>query len=91
MAEVKPIITRDDSAYDNYTPRGNVIARRTLDKIRVIANAIKEAGSIPNGHLYAMVMEAYTFEEYEKVITVLKNAGIVYELTTHMLIWKGLK
>jgi hypothetical protein len=91
MSTIQPIQTRDVAAYDNYSPRRNLIARQALDKIRIIADAIRDAKSIPSGHLYAIVMGAFSLEEYERIIQTLKNAKLVYESTAHMLIWEGPK
>ena len=76
---------------DNYSPQHNIIAKKALDKIRIIADAIREAKSIPSGHLYAIVMGAYSLEEYERIIQILVNAKLVYKSTAHMLIWEGSK
>jgi len=50
-----------------------------LDIIRAVADAIKEAKEIPSGHLYAMMMNHICLAEYEKIIGILKNAGIITE------------
>ena len=47
--------------------------------IRAVADAIKEAKEIPSGHLYAMMMNYVSLSEYEKIIGILKNAGIITE------------
>ena len=58
-----------------------------LEVIRAIADAIRELRSVPSGHLYAQVMARLAFPEYEKVIGILKGAGLVRESNDHLLTW----
>lgn len=54
----------------------------TVTMLRIIADAIREAGSegIPSGHLYAMMMDRFSSAmAYQSFIDVLKRAGIVSE------------
>lgn len=53
---------------------------------RVIANAIKELGQIPNGHLYAQVMGSIGYENYMACIAMLKRSGVIRE-ENNLLIW----
>lgn len=59
-----------------------------LARIRAIADAIRELRSVPSGELYAHVMGHFDLTEYEKIITILKNAGLVTESSGHMLTWR---
>jgi hypothetical protein len=54
-----------------------------------IADAIRDAKEIPSGHLYAAVMEWVDLCGYEKIISILKRAGLVEETPAHLLRWKG--
>ena len=54
--------------------------------IRVVADAIRELGSVPSGHLYARIMNTLSLEQYNSVIGVLKRAGLVEE-RSHLLKW----
>jgi hypothetical protein len=57
--------------------------------IQAIAEAIREAGKIPSGHLYAVLMEkGITIEQYENIIGLLKRTGLVKE-SASVLIWVG--
>jgi hypothetical protein len=58
-----------------------------LQKIKLIADAVKEAGSIPSGHLYAAVMSAFTLDEYQKIVGLLKKTDLVSE-AANVLTWK---
>jgi len=55
-----------------------------------VAEAIRDLGSVPSGHLYARLMEYMSLETYNKIITVLKNANLVEE-SNHLLTWVGPK
>ena len=59
---------------------------QALVKIRIVADCIKEVGGIPSGHLYAMVMGYFTLKEYEKIIEILINAGLIKK-KNHLLTW----
>ena len=55
-----------------------------------VAEAIREAGEIPSGTLYAMLMGKVDIQGYESMIRNLKNADLVEE-KAHMLKWIGPK
>lgn len=58
-----------------------------LQVIKMVGDAIKEAGSIPAGHLYAMLMPSgCTLEQFDMLISVLKDAGKVRE-ENNQLYW----
>ena len=59
-----------------------------LQTIMLIADAIKEAGAIPSGHLYAAVCGKLSMTAYEKIIDILKNSGVIRE-QGHVLIWQS--
>jgi hypothetical protein len=59
-----------------------------LDVILAIGDAIRELGEVPNGHLYARVMSKLSLGEYEKVIGILKGAGLIKE-SANLLTWIG--
>ena len=48
-----------------------------LNACRAIADAIKELGSVPSGHLYARVMGYMSLDVYDSVINRLIGAGLV--------------
>lgn len=64
--------------------------KAALSAVMVIGNAIKELGSVPNGHLYANLMGSMSLESYSKVIDLLKRTGLVSE-SNHLLTWVGPK
>ena len=52
--------------------------KSTVEIVRAVADAIRAAGSIPSGHLYAHLM-AYgmKIQEYEQIIGLLTRSGLV--------------
>ena len=57
--------------------------------VMAVADAIKELGTVPNGHLYANLMGHMSLENYQKVIDLLKRSGVVTESASHLLTWVG--
>ena len=53
-----------------------------------VAEAIRAAGSVPSGHLYAELMGQIDFGTYSSIVGVLKRTGLVKE-TNHLLEWTG--
>ena len=70
----------------------------TNDKIQAalkimlaVAEAIREAGSIPSGHLYAALCGHLSIGDYDTCIAKLVGAGLVRQAGNHMLEWVGPK
>jgi hypothetical protein len=53
-----------------------------------VAEAIRELGSVPSGHLYAQLMGQLSLESYGAILRTLKGAGLVEE-KSHLLTWVG--
>jgi hypothetical protein len=60
--------------------------RAAVDTMAAVAEAIRELGSVPSGHLYARLMGHMSLETYEKIVGTLKGAGLVKE-ESHLLTW----
>ena len=60
--------------------------KAALGILRAVADAIRELGEVPSGHLYAHLMSKLSLEQYEQVIGVLKQAGLITE-SNHLLTW----
>jgi hypothetical protein len=90
--EIKQAASRDNAAYNHPHPQSKHIeeTKQVLLKIRIIADAIREAGEtgIASGVLYAMVMEKYSLNEYDKIISILVDAKLI-ENKYHLLKWIG--
>jgi hypothetical protein len=56
--------------------------------IAAVAEAIREVGQIPSGHLYARLQGKVTLDGYNKLIGILKNAKLIEE-NNHLLTWIG--
>ena len=59
-----------------------------LQAIFAVAEAIREAGEIPSGTLYAMLIGKMNFQAYEKMLAILKNAGLI-SVNAHLIRWTG--
>lgn len=53
-----------------------------------VAEAIRELGEVPSGHLYARLMEFVDIHQYDAVINTLIRAQLV-ERKNHLLRWVG--
>lgn len=53
-----------------------------------LAEAVRELGSVPSGHLYARVCGQMDMQTYSAIIGLLKRAGLVAE-ANHVLSWSG--
>lgn len=58
-----------------------------LARVRAIADCIRDIGAVPSGHLYAQICARLTIGEYDKIIGILKKAGMITESSSHMLTW----
>lgn len=64
--------------------------RRSMMLVVAIGNAIQEAGSIPSGHLYAMLCGKLDINTYNTAIAILIKSKVV-KSENHLLIWIGPK
>lgn len=62
-----------------------------LDIITAIAEAIRDIGSVPSGHLYATVMGHMSLQTYESIINMLVRSNLVRRDGNHLLTWIGPK
>lgn len=72
------------------------VAKAQLEACMALAEAIREGntmgpGTLPDGHLYAMVMAHLSLEQYNGMINVLVSAGLVERCPGHLLKWVGPK
>lgn len=65
-------------------------AQALIEATKALGDVIRELGSIPNGHLYAQVMDKLSLETYTALINLLKEARLVKE-SNHLLTWIGKK
>lgn len=64
-------------------------AAAVVETIKAVSEAIREAGEIPSGHLYALLCGFMSFSDYEAIISLLKRAGLIKENALNLLIWTG--
>ncbi|HLZ39422.1 MAG TPA: hypothetical protein VKQ11_00575 [Candidatus Sulfotelmatobacter sp.] len=57
--------------------------------IMAVAETIREAGECPSGTIYAVLMGRVTFQGYEKILGILKGAGLIEVLPSHLIRWIG--
>lgn len=62
--------------------------RATVETIRAIADCIRDAGSIPSGNLYALVMGHLSLSQFQSIIGILERSGLVRQ-SGHVLHWAG--
>jgi hypothetical protein len=55
-----------------------------------VAEAIRDLGEVPSGHLYVALMSKMSLNEYNRIISALKGAGLVEE-KSYLLKWVGPK
>ena len=60
-----------------------------LEILLAVANAIKELGTVPSGHLYAQLMSSgMSLENYQAILKVLEGAGAI-EIKNHLITYVG--
>jgi hypothetical protein len=73
-----------DRPYRNATHND---VKAALGILTAVADAIRELGEVPSGHLYANLMSKLSLEQFEQIIGVLTSTGLVAESNAHLLIW----
>ena len=67
----------------------NTEVRAAFGILQAVAEAIRELGEVPSGHLYANLMSRLSLAQFEQVLGILKGAGLVRESNAHLLTWIG--
>jgi len=62
--------------------------KATIETVRAVADTIRDLKQVPSGELYAQVMQFMDLATYQRIVEVLKRAGLVVE-SNHMLKWNG--
>jgi hypothetical protein len=71
-------------------PATNAQVSRAFAVCAAVAEAIREAGELPSGQLYAILMSQVDLSGYESMIRTLKGTGLVEE-RANVLRWIGPK
>jgi FAD/FMN-containing dehydrogenase len=64
--------------------------QRAIATVEAIAEAIRDLGGVPSGHLYVGLMDKLSLNMYQGIVAKLKQAGLVSE-AGHYLTWIGPK
>lgn len=59
-----------------------------LQIVRVVADAIRELGSVPSGHLYARVCGHFSLAQYQSILDTLVRAQLI-KVENHLITWTG--
>ncbi len=54
-----------------------------------VAETVREAGECPSGVIYAALVGRVTLQGYEKILGILKGAGLVEVTPSHLVRWIG--
>ncbi len=57
--------------------------------VMAVAEAIRDLKEVPEGHLYAHLMDKFSLPTFTSIIDLLITAGKVERRGDHMLIWRG--
>lgn len=55
----------------------------------LIGQAIREAGSVPAGNLYAVLQDRVSLDTFESLLRLLVREGLVRRDASHLLTWIG--
>lgn len=81
-----------ESYYDGSMKNTTITQAQTREGLRLIlavSETIREAGEIPSGHLYAMLLDRLTLNAYDAMIAILIRGKLVEQDRSHMLRWIG--
>lgn len=62
--------------------------KASVDMALAVADAIRELGEVPSGHLYARLMGHMDIDAYSQMIELLKDAKVI-TVTNHLIKWVG--
>jgi hypothetical protein len=63
--------------------------KAALQATMAVAEAIRELGEVPSGHLYARVMPYVSAAAYDRILGILIEAKLVRRSGSHLLTWIG--
>jgi hypothetical protein len=75
-------------ALNTHTPTATE-RRAGLKILLAVAETIREAGSVPGGHLYAGLVDRMSLQGFEAMIQILVNGNLVRRDASHLLTWIG--
>jgi hypothetical protein len=60
-----------------------------LAVIMAVSETIRESKRCPSGVVYAALVGRVSLEGYNKILSILKGAGLIQETNAHELVWVG--
>lgn len=63
--------------------------RAAVNATLAVAEAIRELKQVPAGNLYTHLMPVMDLDQFNALIRILVNAGLVREDQSHLLVWIG--
>lgn len=60
-----------------------------INAVMAVGNALKELREVPEGTLYAVVMQYISLEQLRKILDMLIRANLVIRTPAHLLRWVG--
>jgi len=64
-------------------------AHASIRIVGAIADAVRELGSVPSGHLYAQLMGRMSLATYQSIISNIASTGLIRVDGNHLLVWTG--
>lgn len=64
-------------------------ANAAAEIITAVAETIRQAGSIPSGHIYAHIMDKINLEDWHKIVALLERTGLIRQDRSFLLHWVG--
>ena len=58
-----------------------------LQALAAVDDAIRELGSVPSGQLYGQIVSVIPFEDFSKMLDILKRADLITEDANHIIRW----
>ena len=58
-----------------------------INAVMAVGNALKELREVPEGTLYAVVMQYISLEQLRKILDMLIRANLVIRTPAHLLRW----
>lgn len=72
----------------NVSPTVSAEIKSALSVLQTVAEAIRDAGEIPSGHLYAVLMGmGCSLENYNRILGMLTRSGLVEVTPGHLVRW----
>ena len=82
------IMKNQDPTVESETFKRKREIKAWIEVTSALGSVVKHKKTIPSGHLYSLVMDLLTLDQYQQAISFLKNTNLVSE-SNHLLTWTG--